>query len=924
MCKLAGEQMMEAPRQQEIQTSQQAQEQEQAQLQQLQQQDAENVQQQNAQAQAQIAVERLREIRSAKTVEHIVVKNVAKQKQFDPYENMSQREKDKEIEKEQKRRDARRKQEVKEQKQIAKMCHAKVKDCSTDGRLIAEQLNAYEDNWGNPEFNVEQAGKMKLDLDLLRESDYVETGYVTNMAGMIDQMRWLERMEGFRRGSRAQWDALDDTIKKQWNSYLDKLPAYQEYMKNMMKIHDLKLEHRDNKYVWSLSVTSAAEKKLAKERCADIYNNMKAKELDELHGGGATEYPAAVTFTNESITENIEREKREYDAFLDEVKTNNASALTLVVPQLKSTTGLRLYNAIKGEANWCIDRPLDIADYAFGQRHADKKKEWPTLMKDESIVKTSLLAVGCTVNRDMAATRAEDLMDSLEMLKKTEERLESVANKSEREPKEILALRRIHREAIEAAYEQFERCFQSFHENFDAKMQGQSAFSLSGLMRQQLTVTRFVEYKKALSKIAGISPSLKARIPVDQLQYLERVTAFSELDERVRNVDIDFRNLNTTGASNPEFQHKIRLRAEVLANENDVHYRDLPAHDAYRMFADRYAEATGLTPETAFQLARRMNLDPSYLEQLPGFTLQYGENLIGMSMKERMRRVFIEPEQARENEPEVARIRDLIDQHIRTNYPGADAETVLDLCHSTKFTTLDGEADGLVLWRFTNRINTECPDMTDEEKVALYDKIVRIKMFKLMEENDRKNRPEGAPEPENIIRAREALRQDNADVNQWVKNTFLRQMNQYSENFGDLPTQLHIMDLMEAVPDYEKWLSQSQDMNQMLTYLTNTHMLTEEEVQKYGRIAQAWSDATIIMGVAGPLVGNANDMNEEAAALMLTPLGTMEQLHYGPSMTPEQLESYIKTVRARYPNLLYGRFANTNPPAQANNPGAQQ
>ncbi len=907
--------------------------------------------------QAQRAIERMREIRVEETARNVEVKASAETRQVEAYEGLTEREKQKKIAEEQKKLKANRKRGLNEQKKIAKMCHAKVEDCSSDGLIIAKHFNDMENKGkvgdGEVYFDLAHAQALEVQPDSLQDVDFKETGDVPYAQDLLDQVITLENIEHFRTFERGRWNGLSAQAKENLNSKLDYLPAYREYMENYMVLHDLKRtrvpipedkqrarwfrKYSDEglRYKWSVQATTAAEKELAKKRCNEIYSMLKAQKLEERKGGVA-EHLSAKNITDAEHAAHVRAEKESFEPFLDQLMTSDVQANN-PIPDYRRMNGAQWNQIIKDKASRSM---LDVRTFVTGQERLrqeykhDNPAQWQHV--PIKIIESSLLAVGhCTgqkthqeretdLQTDMP--KAHALLDALNKLK------ESETEDHGQGPDALKMAQRRQSEAVERAYEQFEQCFRTFYLNFEERMEGQSAHSREGLIQQQMAVAEFMNYKNALTDIASISPALKARIPLEQLEYLERVTMLAKInkDTLMRMDDPDnataieyfFKN-NIYGADNSEFQNQLSRRAKVIANAKDVHYGDLPATNKYRIFADRYAESTGLTPEAAFQLARRANLDPSYLEQLPGFAVRHAEDMSGLTLQEKMSRTFVEPRAAIRKEGE--RLTALMEQHFRNMHfseNDAEGESPFDIYSSTEICTLEGQVGKEGIGRYSGILHLESPDMTDEEKVALYDKMVRIKRFKMMEEKDRENRPKDAPEPENITREREALRQANNDVNQWIKESCIRQINQYSETFGDLPCQMHIMDLIDAVPDFYRWMAVSQVLGKKFDYLRENNMLTEEEVAKYERIVHAWDETTTITSVANSIARGVDVTPNLLDTLSIPNL--REPLGYGPGMSQDQMERYIETVRKRYPDLLYGRFARQeNTAGQANTPGAR-
>ena len=193
-----------------------------------------------------------------------------------------------------------------------------------------------------------------------------------------------------------------------------------------------------------------------------------------------------------------------------------------------------------------------------------------------------------------------------------------------------------------------------------------------------------------------------------------------------------------------------------------------------------------------------------------------------------------------------------------------------EIFETAAFRSLNHEASGLSLSRTTTNIHILMPEKSDEEIVEFYLKQIRLREF--VEKKQRVN----------------------------VGNAT-------EDEIASVTAELAEMEQMNSE------MLVIQDLYQIQTLLNREGRLTSEENALYDKMAEQTLTLSNMWSMRVQIMTNQLSRNPRPIADLLevyvgSRTMTDQEIQGGPSMNEDEMEVYIRSVRERYPDMLYGRF----------------
>ena len=823
----------------------------------------------------------------------------------DPYAGMSERERKKAIKREEKARKVNRDAAKKAKQSASEKFGIPYEQVAPDTlNLLAQAQKFFSEQQMQAEqpFDLMAVSQMQLDITCLEDRDFVNTGKTIDLKKALQQRADLKKLWDFRKQHRDQWNELDNETKARCAVLLDQYPVFNEYLTYTCKLRNLYIGRDDKDDINRLTPSNytneyqASEKK---QRCMrDILEARKLTEASDLEYYRTRENHQ---MTKEERNACITQEKEAYRAKFGP----NQPLMKDMSTDERQTMKNKHRSVPKANKTSVTNATQAFLDHVSRR----EKKSWPDLAKRQ-LDRDIMIARGAQ-NAELFSDpeflkseleKAAQMMDDIETLCKLDTGIDV--------PDVTYA------QVLDRVYQHFETCFERFRTDFEqVRAQLKTALTPEGLMVQQSEIGRFYGYWQALSEVYGQSPSLTARIPEEQLVYLRSISLII-FDYPGNCLDQDFAQNTVSVGDDLCFRGDLSINAneiDDMARSNayisiNTSLEDCPPESLTYQRTLKYAESTDIRPGIAYQVLRHMG----YQEEDEKVAEKYrmGQDDTDLSNMDLLQVMDYRREINKQiNRANIGRISTPLSAKLEEQHDKRGEE----ILRTAAFRSLSHEASGLSLSRTTNNIHILMPEKSDEEIVEFYLKQIRLQEF--VEKKQRVNVGNATEDEIASVTAEQAeMEQMNSEMLDEWKRSLENTYNAIQQKFGRMITQLHIVDFFQLCgPEMERYLQVIQDLYQIQTLLNREGRLTPEENALYDKMAEQTLTLSNMWGMRDQIMSNQLSRNPRPIADLLevyvgSRTMTDQEIQGGPSMNEDEMEVYIRSVRERYPDMLYGRF----------------
>lgn len=854
--------------------------------------------QQAAPQQEQQAVERMRILRRMEVHQAPRIQRTAPVTP-DPYAGMTARERRKAIQQEKKVRKQYQKQAKKAQKQAARVFDKPLEAVSPELLGLLSQSQEFFSEQEQQPFDVMEASRMQLDISCLEDQDFANTGKTIDIKKALQQNDTLKKLWNMRIQHRDQWNRLDRETQARCSVLLDQYHLYRNYMNASFTRYNLNyVEYEDEDKV-AVNYLS----KSPKQREEAVVKQQKFRDI--LEARKLTEEADLAYYREREVPQITEAER---DAYIQQEQEDYRTIFGDDQPLLHQMTKDQRKNFMQGlqklrpEFKESVTRTSNL----FMALTKQPDENWWPNLKLKSLGQRDIMIARGAQNAE-AFSDNDFLITELDQTVQMLDDIDALCKMDK--GGEVPGV--TYEQAVERAYQHFETCFDRFKNSFEqVRTKYKTAFTPEGIAVQLHEYARFYGYWQSLAEIYKQSPALTARIPEEQLLYIRSIASMAQsfpTNQMTEGFDQNnvYRDQGNLSINDPVVQDMARANicSEISTELWNCHSDSLTFRRAVE-----YSDANGIRPEVAYHVLRHMGYreeDETFAER---FRMgQDDTDLSGMDLLQVMD--YRNNVYQQNNQQNQSRVAGLIRSRLQEQKDTQGA----DIYENQDFYSLHHRIQGLSLSRMTGNVHVLMPGKSDAEIVEFYMKQISLQKYVAMKQRVDSGEATEAERAEVTAKQAEMERLDNEMLDEWkhiLENTYQA----IQQKFGRLITQLHIVDFFQLCgPEMERYIRTIQDLFQIQKLLNNEGRLTKEETEKFNAMADqavAWS---AIWSMHAQISANQRRENPISTADLLEGcLGSLTKTDAntegGPSMNEEEMQTYIRTVRERYPDMLYGRF----------------